>query len=104
MDDHDGNGLSNSSEGYADIASMYRLWASCVGYGFFQTLNSGCGQTADGTGFNNNEAQTGASHCDLDCSGVRDSDWAKHADGLPGSSHPTTWTVSPAAKPPQLES
>ncbi|HSP07665.1 MAG TPA: endopeptidase, partial [Acidobacteriota bacterium] len=83
MDDHDGNGLSNSSEGYADIASMYRLWASCVGYGFFQTLNSGCGQTADGTGFNNNEAQTGASHCDLDCSGVRDSDWAKHADGLP---------------------
>lgn len=84
MDDHDGNGLSNSSEGYADIASMYRLWASCVGFGFFNADNpSGCGVTLDGTGSNNDEAQTGASHCDTDCSGVRDSDWAKHADGNP---------------------
>ena len=31
--------------------------------------------TADGTGFNANEAQVGAAHCDLDCSGVRDADW-----------------------------
>ena len=38
--------------------------------------------TSDGTGFNADESQTGL-HCDLDCSGVRDSDWAKHADGLP---------------------
>ena len=83
MDDNDGNGLSNSSEGYADIASMYRLWASCVGYGFFWTINQNCGMTSDGTGFNNDESQQGASHCDTDCSGVRDSDWAKHADGLP---------------------
>ena len=31
---------------------------SCVGHGFFQTLDDGCGQTADGTGFNTNEDQT----------------------------------------------
>ena len=30
-----------------------------MGHGFFWTLNDGCGQTADGTGFNVNEAQTG---------------------------------------------
>lgn len=86
LDDNDSNGqLSNSSEGYADIASMYRLWASCVGYGFFKPNGAGanCGNTIDGTGGNNEEAQQGASHCDTDCSGVRDSDYAKHFDGLP---------------------
>lgn len=84
LDQFDSNGtLSDSSEGYADIASMYRLWASCVGYGFFETLDQNCGTTADGTGFNNDEAQQGPQHCDLDCSGVRDADWAKHSDGLP---------------------
>src|SRR5687768_17854989 len=59
---------------------FYRLQTSCVGHGFFWTTNKGCGNTADGTGFNQNEAQTGAAHCDLDCSGVRDADWDKHAD------------------------
>ena len=84
LDDNDALGtLSNSSEGYADIASIYRLQASCVGHGFFQTINDGCGTTADGTGFNTDEAQTGAAHCTLDCSGVRDSDWDKHADHTP---------------------
>ena len=39
LDDNDADGaLSNSSEGYADIAAIYRLQASCVGHGFFQTL------------------------------------------------------------------
>src|SRR5262245_51387630 len=79
MDDNDAAGvLSNSSEGYADIAAIYRLQASCVGYGFFQTINDGCGQTSDGTGFNTDEAQQGSAHCDTDCSGVRDADFAKH--------------------------
>jgi hypothetical protein len=79
IDDNDANGfISNPGEGYADIASIYRLEASCVGHGFFQTVNQNCGMTADGTGFNNDEAQVGAQHCDTDCSGVRDSDWAKH--------------------------
>src|SRR5262249_11219913 len=60
LDDNDAAGtLSNSSEGYADIAAIYRLQTSCVGHGFFQTTNSGCGQTADGTGFNANENQVG---------------------------------------------
>jgi trimeric autotransporter adhesin len=84
LDDNDAAGaLSSSSEGYADIAAIYRLQTSCVGYGFFQTLNDGCGQTADGTGFNTNEAQQGAAHCDTDCSGVRDADWAKHSPSTP---------------------
>lgn len=84
LDNNDSNGtLSDSSEGYADIASMFRLWSSCIGYGFFQTRDQGCGTTADGTGFNENEDQNGGLHCDLDCSGVRDADWDKHADHIP---------------------
>ena len=84
LDDNDTNGtLSNSSEAYADIAANYRLQASCVGHGFFWTSNKGCGTTADGTGFNQNENQVGGSHCDLDCSGVRDADWDKHANHTP---------------------
>src|SRR6185295_12499239 len=84
MDDNDtGGNLSNSSEGYADIAAIYRLQASCVGHGFFQTIDNGCGMTADGTGFNENEDQNGGSHCDTDCSGVRDSDFAKHVPNTP---------------------
>jgi hypothetical protein len=84
LDDNDTAGtLSNSSEGYADIAAIYRLQHSCVGHGFFATSNKGCGMTADGTGFNANEAQQGAAHCDLDCSGVRDADYLKHNPNTP---------------------
>jgi trimeric autotransporter adhesin len=84
LDDNDAAGvLSNSSEGYADIAAIYRLQDSCLGHGFFWTSNKGCGQTADGTGFNQNEAQQGAAHCDTNCSGVRDADWARHSDNTP---------------------
>jgi hypothetical protein len=87
MDDFDANGtLSNSSEGYADIMAIYRLQTSCVGHGFFAVAggtNKGCGTTVDGTGYNQNEAQSGAAHCNTDCSGVRDADWAKHADNTP---------------------
>ncbi len=84
LDDNDtGGNLSNTSEAYADVASIYRLQASCVGYGFLWTSDRGCGQTADGTGFNSNEHQNGGSHCDLDCSGVRDADWDKHSDHTP---------------------
>lgn len=85
LDDNDAAGaLSNSSEAYADIAAIYRLQTSCVGYGFSDaSADAGCGFTSDGTGANRNEAQKGASHCDTDCSGVRDADWAKHADDTP---------------------
>ena len=86
MDDNDTLGvLSNSSEAYADVAALYRLQASCVGFGFFQTIDDGCGQTADGTGFNTNEALTGASYCATDCSGVRDADFAKHSPATPAT-------------------
>ena len=84
IDDNDANGtLSSSSEGYADIAAIYRLQTSCVGHGFFRTLDDGCGMTQDGTGFNVNEAQTGPAHCATDCSGVRDADFAKHSPNTP---------------------
>ncbi|WP_323383201.1 gluzincin family metallopeptidase [Myxococcus dinghuensis] len=84
MDDNDVAGtLSNSSEAYADIAAIYRLPASCVGFGFFQTINNGCGMTADGTGYNVNEAQTGTAWCATNCSGVRDADYAAHSPATP---------------------
>ena len=84
LDDNDSGGnLSNSSEGYADIVGIYRLQASCVGHGFFQSSPQGCGRTVDGTGDNVNEDQTGGSHCAVDCSGVRDADYALHSDGIP---------------------
>jgi hypothetical protein len=84
IDDFDANGvLSNSSEAYADIAAIYRLQASCVGHGFSLGAAGTCGLTADGTGPNRNEAQTGAAHCNTDCSGVRDADWGKHLDNTP---------------------
>jgi uncharacterized repeat protein (TIGR01451 family) len=83
MDDHDSGGsMSVSSEAYADIAAIYRLHASCVGHGFWHTQDKGCGMTSDGTGFNGNESRSGT-HCDVDCSGVRDADWALHEDGIP---------------------
>lgn len=86
LDDFDTNGLfSNPSEAYADIAAIYRLQTSCVGYNFFNNLNFGCGMTADGTGFNANEAQVGPAVCDLDCSGARDADWQKISLGAPGT-------------------
>jgi hypothetical protein len=84
MDDNDALGaLSVSSEAYADIASIYRLQASCVGHGFFDNSTAGsCGLTEDGQGRNANEARIGV-HCALNCAGVRDTDWAKHADNTP---------------------
>ncbi len=84
LDDNDtGGALSNSSEAYADIGAIYRLQASCVGFGFFQPPAASCGLTADGTGRNANEAQAGAAHCDLDCSGVRDADYLRHSPNTP---------------------
>jgi hypothetical protein len=84
MDDNDAAGLlSNSAEAYADIAAIYRQQLSCVGYGFLGTADLGCGTTSDGTGHNANEAQVGGTHCDLDCSGVRDADFDRHADHVP---------------------
>jgi hypothetical protein len=84
MDDNDANGtISNSGEGYADIAAIYRYQDSCVGHGFFLPPAASCGLTADGTGRNTDEDQTAGVHCATDCSGVRDADYLKHSDQLP---------------------
>lgn len=94
MDDFDANGtLSNSSEGYADIAAIYRLQTSCIGYGFFHTSDRGCGLTPDGSGYNQNESQvTGQPWCNLKCSGVRDADWEAHAAKTPATPQNFTCT------------
>jgi trimeric autotransporter adhesin len=84
MDDNDANGVvSNSGEGYADIAAIYRYQDSCIGHGFFMPPAGSCGLTADGTGANTDEDQNAGVHCATDCSGVRDADYGKHADGIP---------------------
>ena len=84
LDDNDANGVvSNSGEGYADIAAIYRYQDSCVGHGFNLPPAGSCGLTADGTGRNTDEDQTAGVHCVTDCSGVRDADYGKHADGVP---------------------
>jgi trimeric autotransporter adhesin len=86
LDEHDGSRFSSPSEAYADIAAMYRTQASCQGHGFFESNPEGCGLTADGKGFNRQEAQTGsASYCTTNCSGVREADWAKHAPATPAT-------------------
>ena len=41
------------------------------------------GLRSSDTGSNRNENQVGGLHCNLDCSGVRDADWDKHADHAP---------------------
>jgi len=73
--DNGSNGASNPGESFADIAAMYSLQSSCIGYGFYQNINLGCGLTTDGTGVNTNLAQTGGSRCALNCSGLRETDW-----------------------------
>ncbi len=83
LDDNDTNGfLSTTSESYADIAAIYRLQQSCVGYGFWWTADQSCGSTLDGTGFNGDDGQL-TPHCELNCSGVRGADYLGHAGGVP---------------------
>ena len=85
LDNHDAIGeMSLSSEGYADIAALYRHQTTCNTYGIRAQFNQGCGLTLDGTGNNKNESQIeGTFHCDLDCSAGREQDWNMHADHVP---------------------
>src|SRR6185436_6103229 len=39
--------------------------------------------TADGTGMNANMARMGPAHCTINCSGVRENDFAQHVDPTP---------------------
>ena len=67
------SGISRPGEGIADIYAQNRLNDSCVGRGFTP------GQTCGGFG----------DAC-LECTGVRESDWAKQASGQP---HDVSWIV-----------
>jgi trimeric autotransporter adhesin len=86
LDDNDtGGALSSSSEAYGDIASILTLQASCLYHGLHRpsTPPPVCGLSLDGSGNNANEAMLGPPHCDIDCSGSRDADWAKHSPAGP---------------------
>ena len=84
LDYYDAAGSSNPGEVFSDIVSTIRLHQTCVGRGFFWTLSRGCGgwtcpTNPASTGFNC--AQYG--DCCVGCTGIRDSDYAKHASGAP---------------------
>jgi hypothetical protein len=79
-DDNNTNGsISNPGEAIADTVALLRLNQSCIGRGFFlNQVCSGYGDPCTGT------PTTG-------CTGVRDSDFAKHVSGQP---HGITWIQS----------
>jgi putative metal-binding protein len=99
LDDNDDDAdpdrpMSDSSEAYGDIAATLGTRTSCIGYGqrilTGSNNNQNCGTTPDGTGYNSdlrglvqNPNLVGVPHCMTDCSGARDVDWARHADGAP---------------------
>jgi hypothetical protein len=67
-------GISRPGEGIADIYAQNRLNDSCVGRGFRPGQN--CGGFGDAC---------------LECTGVRESDWAKQASGQP---HDVAWILA----------
>ncbi|MBP7147319.1 MAG: fibronectin type III domain-containing protein [Acidobacteria bacterium] len=67
LDQNDGGGFDNPSEGYADVVAILEARESCVGRGFSDSNCSGYGDAC------------------LDCTGVRDEDWAKHASNTPAT-------------------
>src|SRR5690606_28756276 len=80
MDANDATpGVSRPGEGIADLYAIYRLNDSSVGRNFRPGVN------CDGFG----------DLC-LDCTGVRETDWAKHASGEP---HDVAWILSPTSGP-----
>lgn len=84
LDDYDFSGsLRSTTEGYADVAALYRTQQSCLGAGFFRADLFGCGMAPDGTGANTNEAWPDGSYCTTACSGGRDADWVKHVPSVP---------------------
>jgi hypothetical protein len=68
LDDNDGGGTDNPSEAYADITAFMSTHVSCIGRGFAPEFNcSGYGDVC------------------LNCSGIRDVDYAMHASGTPAT-------------------
>ena len=79
MDANDGNpGVSRPGEGIADIFAQNMLVDSCIGRNFRAMQCTGFGDPC------------------LSCTGVRESDWAKQASGLP---HDIDWILSPTSAP-----
>ena len=74
--------MSNPPDGFADAVAALRAHKSCVAKGYFWTWNKGCGQwtcpsNPSSTGYNCN----GYGDCCMNCTGVRESDYAQHASG-----------------------
>ncbi len=68
IDQNDGGGYDNPSEAYADTVAFLETRVSCVGRGFYMSQN------CDGYG----------DAC-LNCTGIRDQDWDKHAAHTPAT-------------------
>ncbi len=80
MDANDGNpGVSRPGEGIADIFAQNLLVDSCIGRNF--QPGAQCGGFGD--------------PC-LQCTGVRESDWARQTSGQP---HDIAWVLSPISSP-----
>jgi hypothetical protein len=126
--DHEwGHGLDNNdatpnygtrfSEGFADIAAIYRQQQSCIGYGqrTVPQCDTGdpttcdvadppacpqrCGTASDGNPNAYEDYPGGPNpnkHCTTDCSGARDADWRKHADGVPDTPQNFVCSTCPA--------
>ena len=69
MDDNDGGGFDNPSEAYADVVAIFWSHDGCIGPGFYVD-----GRTCSGFG----------DTC-LECTGVREMDWAKRQSGEPAT-------------------
>lgn len=84
FDANDGTALGPWSEGVADVAANYRTQASCLGAGLWTNHpgnDQGCGM--DELLHLGNESNVTATHCLLNCTGKRDSDYATHEGGEP---------------------
>jgi hypothetical protein len=86
LDFMDGNGLSSSSEGYADVVSILRLNDSCVGRGFF-VESAGSTNPANPNPFGPDKCSGDGDFCRT-CTGVREADWMKRRDRAP---HDVDW-------------
>ena len=86
VDYNDTGGGSSPNEAIADLSAAKRLQTSCIGRGFFWTLNRGCGQWMNcpsnpgvSYGYNCN-GYSSSTECCLECTGIREVDYMKHAD------------------------
>jgi hypothetical protein len=74
---------------FGDALASMKLHNSCIGRGFYWTMNRGCGQWTNcpsnpGTSYGYN--CNGYGDCCLSCTGVREIDYALHATSTPHTS------------------